>query len=254
MRWLRFEDDNGPCYGILEKETITAIEGSPFAEYQRTCRQFQLGKVKLLSPIIPTTFYCAGQNYVNHVKDPSRIPKKPDIGYRSNTALIGHDENVVMPPDATQVHYEGELAVVIGRKARRVSEEQAMDCVFGYTIGNDVSERVWQKQDRTLWRAKSTDTFKPMGPWIETDVDLKTMETTVTLNGEVRTQFATNDMVFGVAQFISAMSQYVTLYPGDVIWMGTDGVSPDLKAGDVVEIEISGIGKLRNRFTYESVE
>jgi 2-keto-4-pentenoate hydratase/2-oxohepta-3-ene-1,7-dioic acid hydratase in catechol pathway len=111
-----------------------------------------------------------------------------------------------------------------------------------------VSERTWQKSDRTLWRAKNADTFKPMGPWIETDVDLDALETRVRVNGAETTRFPTNAMLFGVATYISTISRYVTLYPGDVIWMGTDGTSPDLKAGDVVEVEITGIGTLRNPF------
>ena len=125
--------------------------------------------------------------------------------------------------------------------------------MLGYTIGNDVSERTWQREDRTFWRSKNTDTFKPMGPWIETDVDLDAMHTNVRLNGEMRTSFRTNDMLFSIAHFISTMTRYLTLYPGDVIWMGTDGSSPNLKAGDVVEVEITGIGTLRNRFVAEQV-
>jgi 2-keto-4-pentenoate hydratase/2-oxohepta-3-ene-1,7-dioic acid hydratase in catechol pathway len=120
--------------------------------------------------------------------------------------------------------------------------------VLGYTIGNDVSERVWQKSDRTLWRAKNCDTFKPMGPWIETEVDLQALETRIRRNGEETLRFPTNDMIFGVATYLSTMSRYLTLYPGDVVWMGTDGSSPDLVANDVVEVEITGLGTLRNPF------
>ena len=132
------------------------------------------------------------------------------------------------------------------RQCKKVSEAQALDYVFGYTLGNDVSERTWQKSDRTLWRAKNADTFKPMGPWIETDVDLERLETRVSVNGRETTRFKTNAMLFGVATYISTITRYVTLYPGDVLWMGTDGTSPDLKAGDVVEVEITSIGVLRN--------
>ena len=120
--------------------------------------------------------------------------------------------------------------------------------MLGYTIGNDVSERAWQAADRTFWRSKNTDTFKPMGPWIETEADLDAMETVVRLNGEVRTRFRTGDMLFGVARFISTMTRYLTLHPGDVIWMGTDGASPDLKPGDTVEVEVTGVGTLSNPF------
>jgi 2-keto-4-pentenoate hydratase/2-oxohepta-3-ene-1,7-dioic acid hydratase in catechol pathway len=181
------------------------------------------------------------------------IPDRPEIGYRAQNALIAHEENVVIPRDATEkVHYEGELVAVIGKKAKHLTEDEALGCVFGYTIGNDVSERTWQKNDRTFWRSKNTDTFKPMGPWIETEVNLDALHTNVRLNGEVRTSFATNHMLFGVAKFLSTMSRYLTLWPGDVMWMGTDGTSPDLKAGDLVEVEITGIGTLRNRFVAES--
>jgi 2-keto-4-pentenoate hydratase/2-oxohepta-3-ene-1,7-dioic acid hydratase in catechol pathway len=120
--------------------------------------------------------------------------------------------------------------------------------VLGWTIGNDVSERGWQAGDRTLWRAKNADTFKPMGPWIDTQVDLDKLETVVRRNGKETLRFRTKDMIFGVARYISTMSRYLTLYPGDIIWMGTDGSSPDLAAGDVVEVEITGLGTLRNPF------
>jgi 2-keto-4-pentenoate hydratase/2-oxohepta-3-ene-1,7-dioic acid hydratase in catechol pathway len=141
--------------------------------------------------------------------------------------------------------------VVIGRKARHVSEAEARACVLGYTIGNDVSERVWQASDRTFWRAKNSDTFKPMGPWIETQADVDAMETVVRVNGKESTRFRTRDMLFGIDRFISTMSRYLTLHPGDILWMGTDGHSPDLQDGDVVDISITGLGTLSNRFVRE---
>ena len=181
------------------------------------------------------------------------FPSRPDIGYRANNALIGHEGTIVIPKDATElVEYEAELVVVIGKQAKHLSEADALSCVFGYTIGNDVSERTWQRGDRTFWRGKNADTFKPMGPWIETDLDLDSLETTVRLNGEETIRFETNNMLFGVERYISAMSQYLTLYPGDVIWMGTEGKSPQMKHGDVCEIDITGIGTLRNPVIRES--
>jgi 2-keto-4-pentenoate hydratase/2-oxohepta-3-ene-1,7-dioic acid hydratase in catechol pathway len=197
-------------------------------------------------------------NYAEHIREAAAklgiaadLPKQPDVGYRAINALIAHEEAVVIPPDARKVQYEGELAVVIGKRAKHLSEADALSCVLGYTIGNDVSERVWQKSDRTLWRAKNADTFKPMGPWIDTDVDLDALQTVVRVNGKESLRFRTNDMIFGVAKYISTMSRYLTLYPGDMIWMGTDGSSPDLKPGDVVEVEITGLGTLRNPFVAE---
>jgi 2-keto-4-pentenoate hydratase/2-oxohepta-3-ene-1,7-dioic acid hydratase in catechol pathway len=210
--------------------------------------------VKIEVPVIPPTFYCAGLNFVEHVKEGAakrgevpNIPTKPDMGYRAANALIAHGETIIIPADATEkVHYEGELVAVVGKKAKNLTEENALDCLLGWTIGNDVSERSWQKSDRTFWRSKNTDTFKPMGPWIETDFDLDAAETIVRLNGNVTTRFHTNHMLFGVAQFMATMTRNVTLYPGDIIWWGTDGSSPDLRHGDEVDIEITGLGHLTN--------
>jgi 2-keto-4-pentenoate hydratase/2-oxohepta-3-ene-1,7-dioic acid hydratase in catechol pathway len=254
MRWIRFTAEGRTAYGILEGERIAEVAGDPFRGWDLTPRRHDVSAVRIEVPVIPPTFYCAGLNYVEHVKEGAakrgeapNIPTRPDMGYRAANALIAHGETIVIPADATEkVHYEGELVAVVGRKARHLTEENALDCLLGWTIGNDVSERSWQKSDRTFWRSKNTDTFKPMGPWIETEFDLDAAETIVRLNGEVRTRFATNHMLFGVARFIATMTRYLTLHPGDVIWMGTDGVSPDLRHGDVVDIEITGIGHLVN--------
>ena len=148
--------------------------------------------MKLLVPVVPPTFYAAGLNYAEHVREAAEkigqkpnLPTQADIGYRANNALIAHGEAIVIPKDATdQVQYEGELVAVIGRKCKHLTRDNALSAVLGYTIGNDVSERTWQKSDRTLWRAKNTDTFKPMGPWIETNVELEDLVTKVRLNGK----------------------------------------------------------------------
>ena len=260
MRWIRFTADGKTAYGVVEGERITEVVGDPFAGYERTSSNHALSTVKIEVPVIPRTFYCAGLNYAAHVLEQAQkrgvapdFPKQPDIGYRANNALIAAGETVIIPRDASgKVQYEGELVVVVGKKAKHLSETDALSCVLGYTIGNDVSERTWQRSDRTLWRAKNTDTFKPMGPWIETEVELGALQTIVRVNGHETVRFPTNAMLFGVARYLSVMSRYLTLYPGDVVWMGTDGASPDLKSGDVVEIEISGIGVLRNSFQREA--
>lgn len=262
MRWIRFTAAGKTAYGLLEGERIIEVSGDPFAGYERTPRSHALAAVKIEVPVIPRTFYAAGLNYTAHVIEQAQkrgvepdLPKKPDIGYRANNALVAHGEPVIIPRDATdKVQYEGELVVVIGKEAKHLSERDALSCVLGYTIGNDVSERTWQRGDRTLWRAKNTDTFKPMGPWIETDAALDGMQTIIRVNGKESLRFKTNDMLFGVATYLCAMSRYLTLYPGDVVWMGTDGSSPDLKHGDVVDIDITGIGTLSNRFLREGRE
>jgi 2-keto-4-pentenoate hydratase/2-oxohepta-3-ene-1,7-dioic acid hydratase in catechol pathway len=260
MRWVRFTVDGKTGYGIVEGERVTAVAGDPFAGYELTQRRHALEAIKIEVPVIPRTFYCAGLNYGAHVREQAakrgaapELPKQPDIGYRANNALIAAGETVVIPRDASdEVQYEGELVVVIGKPAQHLAERDALSCVLGYTIGNDVSERRWQRSDRTLWRAKNSDTFKPMGPWIETDVDLDAMETIIRVNGRQTSRFQTNAMLFGIAQYLSTMSRYLTLYPGDIVWMGTDGTSPNLTSGDVVEIEITGIGTLRNPFQREA--
>ena len=254
MRWIRYEANGQPVYGIVEGDTVTEVRGDPFAGYEKTAARHKLSSVKLLVPVEPRTFYCAGLNYAEHVIEAARkrgqepnLPKAADIGYRANNALVAHGENIVIPKDATElVQYEGELVVVIGKPCKRVSEAQALDYVFGYTIGNDVSERTWQRGDRTLWRGKNTDTFKPMGPWIVTGLDPDQLRVTIRLNGKEMFSYAVKDAIFGVRQFISRMSQYLTLYPGDVLWMGTDGATENMKDGDVVEVEVPSIGVLRN--------
>jgi 2-keto-4-pentenoate hydratase/2-oxohepta-3-ene-1,7-dioic acid hydratase in catechol pathway len=260
MRWLKFTASGQTSWGVIEGDKVIAVSGDPFGEHKRTAQSYALKDVKIELPVMPRTFYCVGLNYLKHLKEAAdkagtvpNIPDRPEIGYRAQNALIAHDEDVVIPATATEkIHYEGELVVVIGKKAKHLTERDAMSCVFGYTIGNDVSERSWQKADRGLWRAKNADTFKPMGPWIETEVDLGKMETINKVNGKETGRFRTNDMIFGIKPFIVEMTKYFTLWPGDVIWMGTDGASPDIKAGDVVEIEITGIGTLRNKFVAEA--
>jgi 2-keto-4-pentenoate hydratase/2-oxohepta-3-ene-1,7-dioic acid hydratase in catechol pathway len=254
MRWIRFTTDGRTAYGSLSGDTVSEISGEPWGAHQATGKTFKLGDIRLEVPVIPRTFYAAGINYAAHIREMAEkrgvqpvFPEKADIGYRANNALIAHDGDVVIPKDATEkINYEGELVVVIGKQAKHLSKANAMSCVFGYTIGNDVSERTWQKADSGLWRAKNTDTFKPMGPWIETDVRLPNLFTRVRINGNPMVEFRTNDMIFGVERYIAEITKYMTLHAGDVIWMGTEGSNADMKAGDVVEVEIDGIGTLRN--------
>ncbi|MDH5748450.1 MAG: fumarylacetoacetate hydrolase family protein [Rhodospirillales bacterium] len=259
MRWARIDLEGAPTFGIVEGNEIETVTGTPFGEYAGTGRRLDLGSVTFLPPVFPPTFYCVGLNYLDHILEQAKkkgvepnVPQQPDVGYRAQSALIGHGADVIIPADAPErVHYEGELVVVIGKQAKNVSEADALDIVFGYTIGNDVSQRDWQYGDRTMWRGKNCDTFKPMGPWIETDVDLDSLETSVRVNGKPVITFPTNNMLFGVEKYISTISKYVTFQPGDVLWMGTEGSSPNLVDGDVVEIDINQIGVLRNRFVKE---
>jgi 2-keto-4-pentenoate hydratase/2-oxohepta-3-ene-1,7-dioic acid hydratase in catechol pathway len=261
MRWARFEQNGQTSYGVVEGDIVIPVRGSPFDAWERTGTRLPLSSVKLLVPVIPPTFYAAGMNYAEHVREIAEkvgqkpnLPTQPDIGYRTNNALIAHGEPIVIPRDATdQVQYEGELVVVIGRKCKNLTRENALSAVLGYTIGNDVSERTWQKSDRTLWRAKNTDTFKPMGPWIETDVKLEDLVTRIRLNGEKLIEFPTNHMIFGVVDYLVAMTTCLTLYPGDMMWMGTEGATKNMKHGDRIEVEITGIGTLSNPIVREGM-
>jgi 2-keto-4-pentenoate hydratase/2-oxohepta-3-ene-1,7-dioic acid hydratase in catechol pathway len=260
MKWCRFQSGDQGVFGIIEGDTVTEVSGSPFDNYTKTSNTKPLSSVKLLPPVIPPTFYAAGINFREHVTEMAhkrgeepKFPPAADVGYRANNALTGHGSPIIVPKDATEVfQYEGELVLVIGKKCKKVSEAEALDYVFGYTIGNDVSERTWQRGDRTLWRAKNTDTFKPMGPWIVTDgVDPENCEVKIYLNEKFISSYNMSGTIFSARQFISRMSQYMTLYPGDVLWMGTDGAPENMKDGDVVDIEIEGIGRLSNPVQWE---
>jgi 2-keto-4-pentenoate hydratase/2-oxohepta-3-ene-1,7-dioic acid hydratase in catechol pathway len=250
MRWLRYHGANGIRYGIVEGETVAEIDTTPFLAWERTGATAELRAVKTLVPVMPGTFYAIGLNYAAHAVEfgsgPAAASPRPQPGYRANSALIANGENIVIPGESGGIQYEGELVVVIGKTARYVSERDALSVVLGYSIGNDVSERTWQKADTGLWRAKNADTFKPMGPWIETAVDLPSLITRVRINGKQMVEFRTNDMINGVERYIAEITKYMTLHPGDVIWMGTEGSNADMKAGDVCEIELDQIGTLRN--------
>ena len=260
MIWCRFQKGAAVSYGIVEGDTVIAIEGDPFAAYERTATKFALGEIKLLVPVVPPTFYAIGSNYRTHVIERSKVkgfaePKfydRPRVGYRANSALIATGEDIVKPKDSgPRFEYEGELVAVIGKRCRNVTPEEATACIFGWTIGNDVTERDWQKTDPTNLRGKNADTFKPMGPWIATGIEPRDMTTTVRLNGEAVHRFATGNMLFSAGEVISDISRTNTLSPGDVVWLGTDELPKSLAPGDTIEIEISGIGTLRNRVTAE---
>ena len=254
MKWARYSHRGAVSYGIVIEDQIEPVSGDPFNGYSATGERLSLADITWLAPVMPATFYCVGLNYAEHVlmaaklngKEPN-LPNKPDVGYRAPSALVGHHAPIVLPSDVTErVQYEGELACVIGRKAKHLTRDNALECLLGFTIGNDISERSWQTQDRTLWRAKNCDTFKPMGPWIETELDLEAARTRVCVNDRQVIDFKTNSMLFGVVDYLVEITKYITLYPADVLWMGTEGEAENLKPGDRVDIEITGIGTLSN--------
>jgi 2-keto-4-pentenoate hydratase/2-oxohepta-3-ene-1,7-dioic acid hydratase in catechol pathway len=256
MIWCRFEDAAQPVYGLVEEGYVTPVSGGPFGHYEESDRRIPLAGLRLLPPVIPGTFFCAGLNYRAHAERAAcgghQVPARPEVGYRANNALTGHLSPIVRPSDCAEpLVAEGELVAVIGRPVRHASAAEAREAVFGWTIGNDVSARGWQRSDRTFWRCKNSDTFKPMGPFIVTDADPLLSTTTLRVDGEVQASFPTGDMLFGPYEYISAISRYITLSPGDVLWLGTDETAT-VVPGQVVEITIDGIGTLANPVIAES--
>ena len=205
----------------------------------------KLADVKLLAPVAPSKVIAVGLNYQTHLGERSSA-KYPGLFAKLPTTIIGPGDAIVLPPDATNVHYEGEMVVVIGKRASHVSEAEAPDYVFGVTCGNDVSERDWQKNDLQWFRAKATDTFGPLGPVIARGLNYSDLLLQTRLNGEVKQKQRTSDLIFNVPAVVSYVSRYVTLLPGDVIYTGTPGATSAMKPGDVVEVELEGVGVLRN--------
>lgn len=254
MIFARFTHRDREYTGSVEGKTIRVIHGSMFDPEHSYGEVFPLADIRYLPPIIPPTFYAAGFNYDAHLKDheelgyqPVKLAPYPETGYRANSALVAHGDRIVKPSGVEgRFEAEGEVVAVIGKDLRNASYEQAKDAVFGWTVGNDVSAREWQHQDRTFWRSKNSDTFKPMGPWIVTDVDPLESTTTVSINGVVDSSFPTGAMIFDPYEFIVEITKYITMRQGDVLWMGAQGASP-IAVGDTVEISVSGIGTLSNQ-------
>jgi 2-keto-4-pentenoate hydratase/2-oxohepta-3-ene-1,7-dioic acid hydratase in catechol pathway len=235
----------------VEGDAVTPVTGDPFTSYQPLDDAWPVSRIRWLPPVVPGTFFCAGLNYRGHAK---QAPGRPEVGYRANNALTGHMESVVRPIDCGEpLVAEGELVAVIGQQVpRHCTRDQAESAIFGWTIGNDVSARGWQKSDRTFWRCKNSDTFKPMGPWIDTDAAPLSSTTTVSVDGSDCASFPTGDMLFDPYDFICAMSRYITMRPGDVLWMGTDETA-SMVPGQVVSITIDGLGTLTNPVTEETL-
>ncbi len=246
MKYLRYRFEELDRYGVLDGEIVREIDGDLFNNPKETGKAVPVSKVKLLCPCKPSKILAVAWNYKSHLAGLPQ-PRYPEIFFMPPSALLDPAESILIPPDAQQVHYEGELVVVIGKKTQSVSRSQAENCIFGFTCGNDVSERHWQKNDRQWWRAKGTDTFAPMGPIIVTDFDWRNGRVETRLNGVIVQSGRFTELLFDPLEIISFASRYTTLFPGDVIYTGTPGQTGELKPGDVISIEIPGIGVLCNK-------
>jgi len=250
VRIARFSHQDSIRFGIVDDTDLVVLSGDPmFAGYDTTGERVPISDAVLLAPVIPRSkIVCVGRNYRDHAAELGNdVPDAPLLFFKPNTSVIGPGDTIVLPPQSSRVDFEGELAAVIGRIAKNVPADKALEYVFGYTIANDVTARDLQKTDGQWARAKGFDTFCPLGPAIETDFDVAgDAVITTRVNGEVRQQGPISDMIFSLADVIAYASAAFTLLPGDVILTGTPaGVGP-FAAGDTVEVEITGLGTLRN--------
>ena len=261
MRIARFEANGKTRYGVIEGEKVKFIDGLPWDGIDFTGDELPLDSVKLLAPVEPPDVYAIGLNYKAHADESGfKYPVAPVVFLKTSSSVIGHNDNIVLPAMAPdEVDYEAELVIVIGKTCSRVSEKDALNYVLGYTCGNDVSARDCQLKQDTQWaRGKSFDTFCPLGPWIETDMDPDNAEVSIKLNGETMQSSNTSDLIFSCANLVSYCSQFATLKPGTVIMTGTpSGVGFSrkppvfLKSGDRVEVTIGGVGTLVNTVVSE---
>ena len=246
--FARYEYQGSVHYGLVKENKIAELRGSLFDPPVPTGREVAVDKVKLLAPCEPPKMLAVGLNYRSHL-GARPVPQNPGIFYKPVSSIQNPGGPIVIPPVAIDVHYEGELVVVIGKTVSKATREEAEAAVFGVTCGNDVSERNWQRgdgKDLQWWRAKGSDTFSPFGPFIVTGIQYGDLGLETWLNGEVVQSQRTSDLIFDVPEVIRFISQWVTLVPGDVIFSGTPGETRRMKAGDVVEVAVEGVGRLSN--------
>jgi 2-keto-4-pentenoate hydratase/2-oxohepta-3-ene-1,7-dioic acid hydratase in catechol pathway len=284
VRYARFRIGNTAAYGIVENDQIRQIDGDLFGSWKATDRTYPLASVKLLVPVArPSQVLALAGSYKSHLgggnhvttivtttkvttnatsgetttdskttvetEKPGEVPLKfqtPQVFFKSPSCLIANGENIVIPPGTNEVHYEAELVIVMGRKAKNVGQDEARSCILGVTCGNDVSARDWQKNDVQWWRAKGSDTFGPVGPFIVSGINYDDLLMKLRLNGKVLQEERTSQLIHNVAATVSHISRHVTLEPGDLIFTGTPGKTSAIKPGDKVEVEIEGIGTLAN--------
>ncbi|HZD71323.1 MAG TPA: fumarylacetoacetate hydrolase family protein [Actinomycetes bacterium] len=247
MRIARYRHGQDVGFGVLEDTTVAAISPHPFGPFHYTGARVPLEDVRLLAPVLPTKVVAVGRNYAEHAREMGvEVGAEPVIFLKPSTAVIGPGDPIVYPTGVDRVDYEGELAAIIGKLTRRVDEADAMQAVLGFACANDVTARNLQKIDGQWTRAKGFDTFCPLGPWIETDLDSSDLAVRTLVDGEARQSSRTSMLQHGVASLIAFVSSVMTLLPGDVLLTGTPGGVGPLQVGSRVEVEVEGIGVLAN--------
>lgn len=248
MKFVRFETINSPKYGILEEENIRVIEGGLFdSEYRVTEEILPLKKAKLLAPCQPGKVLCVGLNYKEHAEEVGfALPKQPLIFLKATSSINHPEGKIIYPRETQQLEFEGELAIVIKKEAKNIRAEEANDYIFGYTCANDVTARDIQRRESQWMRSKSFDTFLPLGPCITTDIDTNDLRIRSYLNGEIRQDSSTAMFIHKIPEILEFATQAMTLYPGDVILTGSPKGTGMMKVGDLIEVEIEGIGRLSN--------
>jgi len=249
VKFARFEYDGTVSFGVVKGENVILLNGSPFDTYEETEMSHPLAKVKLIPPVDPTKIVCIGMNYREHIAEiGAEVPEKPMFFLKPPSSLIGHEDDVVIPSGGERVDYEGELALVIKDRMKDISEDEALNYVAGYSCFNDVTERsLAMKGMANLTLAKGFDTFSVLGPYLVTGIDPNNLEIKTYLNGRLVQHDNTKNCVFGAQHILSYLSHCMTLYPGDIVATGTPrGIAP-MKPGDVVEVEVAGVGRLRNK-------
>jgi 2-keto-4-pentenoate hydratase/2-oxohepta-3-ene-1,7-dioic acid hydratase in catechol pathway len=249
MKYARYEAHGEVAYGAVEGDSVLQLTAPPYEAHETTDHTHSLSDVKLLAPVVPKKIVAIGLNYRSHLGD-KEPPKVPEPFLKASTSLIGPGDTIVIPREAidqgVKMQPEAELAVVIGKTCKRATRQDALSYVLGYTCGNDVSARDWQRDDLSWWRAKSSDTFAPLGPFIVTDLDPGNLNLSGRVNGKTVQDSNTSDLLYDVPTIIEFVSRAMTLEPGDVIMTGTPGQPGDIKPGDTVEIEVEGVGVLCN--------
>jgi 2-keto-4-pentenoate hydratase/2-oxohepta-3-ene-1,7-dioic acid hydratase in catechol pathway len=245
QRFVRYASGDAVHFGQREGEIIYQLDAAPWMSGKKTGKKVKMSDVALLAPAVPSKVFAVGFNYDSHLGD-RVLPKEPPIFLKLPTTIIGPGSEIIYPADAMNVHYEGEMVVVIGKTASRITPESAGDYIFGITAGNDVSERDWQANDLQWFRGKASDTFGPIGPEIVTGVNYRDLLLRTRLNGKIVQEQRTRDLIHDAHAIVSFISQYATLYPGDLVFTGTPGQTSAMVPGDTVEVEIEDVGILKN--------